>query len=134
LEEISDNEQMRLIGVRADWQMGNNWWLMGQPIPWVENRHYDKQYRASAWLESQGDRGFGLAVQKSEIDDIEDPVIRDAGIDGDAQAIAVSFRTYGERWYAALVVVWLDNIETTDQNKYVNARGTELYLQWDFGH
>jgi hypothetical protein len=47
----------------------------GQPIPWVENRHYGKQYGASAWL---------------------------------------------------------DNIETTDQNKYVNARGAELYVQWEF--
>jgi len=103
-----------------------------QPIPWVEGRNYGKAYGASAWLESQGDRGFGLAGQKSKIDNVEDPVIKSAGIDGDAQAFAVSFRTYGERWYAALVFAWLDNIETTDQNKYVNGRGAEVYAQWEF--
>ena len=69
--------------------------------------------------------------KKSTIDNVEDPVIRSAGIDGDAQAIAFSFRSYGERWYAALVVAWLDNIETTDQLKYVSGRGAELYAQWE---
>jgi len=104
----------------------------GQSIPRVEGRNYGKAYGASAWLETQGDRGLGLAGQKSEIDDPDDPVIKAAGIDGDAQALAVAFRTYGERWYAALVVAWLENIETTDQFKYVNGRGAELYAQWEF--
>jgi predicted porin len=103
----------------------------GQAIPKVEGRNYGKAYGASAWLETKGDRGIGIAGQKSTIDNVEDPVIRSAGIDGDAQAIAVSFRSYGERWYAALVVAWLDNIETTDQLKYVSGRGAELYAQWE---
>jgi outer membrane protein N len=104
----------------------------GQSIPGVEGRNYGKAYGASAWLETQGDRGIGLAGQKSEVENIEDPVIRDAGIDGDAKALALSFRTYGERWYAALVFAWMDNINTNDQFKYVNGRGAELYAQWEF--
>lgn len=104
----------------------------GQSIPHVQDRFYGKAYGASAWLESQGDHGLGLAGQISTIDNLEDPLIRGAGIDDDAKAIAVAFRSYGERWYAALVVAWLDNIETTDQNKYVNGRGAELYAQWEF--
>jgi hypothetical protein len=103
----------------------------GQPIPHVSNQNYERAYGASAWLESQGDRGIGVAYQKSELDE-EAAAARSAGIDGDAEAIAFSFRSYGERWYAALVVAWLDNIETTDQLQYFNGRGAELYVQWQF--
>lgn len=102
-----------------------------QPIPHVQGKHYDRAYGASAWLESQGDNGMGLAVQRSELNE-GDPVVRAAGIDGDAEAVAMAFRMYGERWYGALVVAWLDNIETTDQLKYFNGRGAELYMQWEF--
>jgi len=104
----------------------------GQPIPKVEGKNYGKAYGASAWLESQGDSGIGVAWQKSKIDYENDPVISAAGIDGDAQAFALAFRKYGERWYAALVVAWLDNIETTDKLKYINGGGAELYVQWEF--
>lgn len=103
----------------------------GQPIPHVSNQNYERAYGASAWLESQGDRGIGVAYQKSELDE-EAAAARSAGIDGDAEAIAFSFRSYGERWYAALVVAWLDNIKTTDQLQYFNGRGAELYVQWQF--
>ncbi len=104
----------------------------GRPIPQLQNRRYGRAYGASAWLETQGDHGIGLAYQRSEIDFENDTVVQGAGIDGDATAIATAFRTYGERWYAALVFAWLDNIETTDQLKYINGRGAELYAQWQF--
>jgi hypothetical protein len=103
-----------------------------RPIPWVEGRYYGRAYGASAWLESKNDRGIGFAGQMSQIDNEEDPLIKAAGIDGDAKALAMAFRTYGKRWYAALVLARLDNINTTDQNKYVNGRGVELYAQWQF--
>lgn len=100
-----------------------------QPIPHVSGKHYGSAYGASAWLESLGDRGIGLAYQRSKID-FEDPLIKAAGIDGDALAGAMAFRMYGEKWYAALVVAQLENVMTTDQLKYINGRGGELYIQW----
>jgi outer membrane protein N len=104
----------------------------GQPIPQVQGRNYARAFGASAWLESQGDRGLGLAFQRSEILDLEDSLIRQAGIDDDAETVAMAFRTFGKRWYAALVVARMDNIKTTDQGKYVNGSGAELYAQWEF--
>lgn len=101
----------------------------GQPIPQVSDRKYEESWGASAWLETQNDRGMGVAYHYSAIADPMDPLIREAGIDGDAQALALSFRSFGEKWYAALVLAWLDNIETTDKLKYINARGIELYAQ-----
>jgi hypothetical protein len=61
-----------------------------------------------------------------------DRVKNAAGIDGDATALALAFRNKGKRRYAALVLARLENINTTDQKKYVNGRGAELYAQWQF--
>lgn len=104
----------------------------GQPIPQVRGKTYGKAYGASAWLETESDRGLGIAYQRNKINDPEDPVIAAAGIDGDARALALAFRNYGERWYAALVLARLENIETTDEKLYVNGEGAELYAQWQF--
>jgi hypothetical protein len=104
-----------------------------EPIPRVENRNYGKAFGASAWLESQKDQGIGLAWHQADIENLEDPVIREAGISGDASAIALAFRKYGENWYGALVVARMENIQTTDQFKYFDGYGAELYLQWQFG-
>jgi predicted porin len=104
----------------------------GQPIPHVEGKKYGKAWGASAWLESQNDFGVGIAWNQAIIDDLEDPVIRGAGISGDARALAVSFRFFGDRWYSALVVSRLENIETTNALKYIDGYGAELYTQWEF--
>ncbi len=104
-----------------------------QPIPRVDNRKYGKSWGASAWLESKAGKGTGVAYHYAAIDDPEDPVIKAAGIDGNAKSLAVSFRGLGESWYTALVVAWMDNIETTDQFKYINGRGVELYAQRRLG-
>ena len=104
----------------------------GQSISNVSNRQYGRAWSASAWLESQSDYGIGLAYHKANIDDSFDPVIKQAGIDGDATAFAVSLRTVGERWYVALVLARLENSETTDTMKYFNGDGVELYSQWEF--
>ena len=49
-----------------------------------------------------------------------------------ATAIATSFRFFGDRWYSALVLSRLENIETTNTFKYINGYGAELYAQWEF--
>ena len=103
-----------------------------EPIPHVQGRNYGKAYSASTWLESQKDRGFGVAYHRAELDDPDDPLIKQAGIDGDAEVLAMAFRMYGEDWYGALVVARLENIETNDQLKYISGRGVELYVQWQF--
>ena len=49
------------------------------------------------------------------------------------RAFAVAFRKYGENWYGALVIARMENIQTTDEFKYIDGYGAELYLQWQFG-
>ena len=104
----------------------------GQPIPHVNNKHYGKALGGSAWLETQGDRGVGIAVQSVDIEDLEDPLIKEAGIDGDALAIAASLRFFGDHLYTSLVLTRLENVVTTNTFKYIDGYGAELYTQWEF--
>ena len=46
--------------------------------------------------------------------------------------MALAFKSTGDRWFASLVLSRLDNIETTDENKYFNGYGGELFGQWEF--
>lgn len=104
----------------------------GQPIPQVEGRNYGKAYGISAWLETETDYGVGLAWQRSYIDNPDDPILSLAGISGHATAFALATRTYGKRWYAALVLSRLENVATNDLFEYIDAKGAELYAQWEF--
>lgn len=103
-----------------------------EPIPQVQGRRYGQTWSASAWFETDRDVGVGVAWHSAAIDDQDDAIIRAAGIDGDAEALSVAVRTYGDKWLASLVIAWHDNIETTDQNKYIKSRGVELFAQWQF--
>jgi outer membrane protein N len=104
----------------------------GRPIPHVNDRNYGEAWGGSVWLESQNEVGIGIAVQSADIANPDDPLIKEAGISGDAVAIATSFRNYGENWYSALVLSRLENIETTNTFKYIDGYGAELYTQWQF--
>lgn len=100
-----------------------------QPIPRVDGAGYDFGAGASAWIETQSEYGITLAANFSRVPD--STLVRDAGIDGDALAIAVSARTFGARWYVSALLTRLENIETMDQNRYINADGIEIYAQWE---
>ena len=103
-----------------------------QPIPLVENTDFGDQFGTSALFETEAGWGFGVAYNLSRVDDPDAPQIVAAGLDGDDQALAVSTRWSGERWYASLVWARQDNHAANDQNLYVDGTGVELYAQWEF--
>lgn len=105
---------------------------LGQPIPELENEKYIDSFGASAWLETQSELGIGIGYNRARIRDPERPEIRAAGIDGDAKALAISTRAFGDRWYVSVLYSNLENMEVTDQGRYFNAHGFELYAQWEF--
>ena len=100
-----------------------------QPIPRVDGASYDYGVGASAWIETQTEYGIGIAYNVSRVPD--SAAVRDAGIDGDAIALALSTRMFGERWYASLLLTRLENVETTDLDRYFNGDGIEVYAQWE---
>ena len=105
----------------------------GEPIPEVEGAHYASTYSLSAWLETNLDVGVGLAWHHALIDDDANPSrLLEQGISGNASALAVAFKTFGDRWLASLVLADSKNIQTTDQLEYVDGLGVELFGQWEF--
>ena len=105
---------------------------LSQPIPNVEGESYDYGFGASAWLETETERGVGLAYNRSRIGDPGRPAIANAGIDGDAEAAAITARIFGSRWYVSALLSRLKNLEVTDKGKFVDGTGGELYAQWEF--
>jgi predicted porin len=103
-----------------------------QSIPHVSGEDYDYSVSTSAWLENDWEVGVGIAYHLAQVENPESTRVREAGIDGDARAVALAFRSYGDKWLASLVLNWQENIETTDEQRYINGRGSELFTQWQF--
>lgn len=102
----------------------------GQPIPSVDNAEYDFSYGASAFLEFQNEFGFGLAYNRAIVP--ENLVTAGAsGLNDDAEALAISTRGFGERWYVSFLLTDLRNMEITDTGRYFDGRGFEMYAQWE---
>ncbi|MEH6552324.1 MAG: porin [Pseudomonadales bacterium] len=101
-----------------------------QPIPHAAGQDYGYSLSTSTWLENDSGVGVGLAVHRSTIDNPESAALKAAGIDGDATAVALALRTYGDKWLASLVLNKQKNIETTNEQLYINATGAELFTQW----
>jgi len=113
------------------------WWLKpfnlnlqvqhGEPIPQVGGVHYGTAFGVSAILKLLNNSALGIAYNRAEVPNPDDPRLRAAGIDGDAHALLLGARRYGERWYAGATISWLENHEATDESVYFDGRGAELY-------
>jgi len=99
----------------------------GEPIPQVDGVDYGTAFGASAILQLLNDYTLGIAYNRAKVPDPDDPRVRAAGIDGDAQAFLVGTRWFGERWYLGATFSRLENLETTDESIYFDGRGAELY-------
>jgi len=102
----------------------------GEPIPLVDGEHYGTAVGLSAIHQIRPDFALGIAYNIAEINDLDNPAIRDAGLDGNAQAILVGTRQFGEKWYLGTVVSRLLNQDTTDQGTYFDGWGWEVYGQY----
>ena len=104
----------------------------GQAIPGVPDEKFEHSYGASAWLEGENELGIGIAYNRAVIPDLQRPGIVAAGIDDDASALAIATRAFGDRWYVGVLYSRLENMEATEQGRYYDAQGVELYAQWEF--
>jgi len=104
----------------------------GQPIPGVDGVDYQYAFGLSTVLDSREDYAFGVAYNRALIDvnDLDNPALQAAGIDGDAEALLIGARWFDEQSYIALTVARLLNHETTDEGTYFNGWGSELYARY----
>ena len=84
----------------------------------------------SAVLELLNDYALGIAYNRAGIEDLLDPAVRRAGLDGDAQALIIGARWFTDDWYVATSVSRLKNHETTDLLVYFDGWGWEVYAQY----
>lgn len=96
-------------------------------IPNVEDGRYGLALGMSAVFKTQEDTEIGFAYNYADVRDENAPAVVASGIGGDDHAIAVAARRISDRWYLASTVARLLNHETTDQKRYVDAWGWELY-------
>lgn len=101
----------------------------GERIPHVADASYGTAVGLSAILKTQRDYTIGIAYNYAEVRDNNAPRFRAAGIDGNAGALLLGTRWFGDNWYLGTTFSFLENIETTDQGIYFDGNGWELYSQ-----
>lgn len=102
----------------------------GQAIPRVADKYYKTTIGLSSVLQSEYGAGIGLAYNHANIDDADLPALSANGIDGDATALILGARWFGDNWYIGSIVSRLNNHETTDKNIYFDGTGWEVYGQY----
>ncbi len=102
----------------------------GNAIPFGGDADYGTSIGISSIMTTQNNFTVGVAYNYADIDLDDDPLLRDIGLTGDAQALLIGTRAFGERWYAGLVVAKMENHETTDQGIYFDGWGSEFYGQY----
>ena len=103
----------------------------GEPIPAIENVYYGTAYGISAILNANNGNTLGIAYNNANVHDKSNPIISNAGIDGNAEALILGTRWYGDKWYLGLIGSRLENHETTDKNIYFDGYGWEFYGQYN---
>lgn len=96
-------------------------------IPHVADARYGLALGLSGVFKTQRDTEVGVAYNYADVKDERAPAVVASGIDSDAHALAISARRISHRWYLASTVARLFNHETTDQKRYIDAWGWELY-------
>lgn len=102
----------------------------GQPVPRVEGVNYSNAIGLSAVFELTDDYSFGIAYNRAQIDDLENPAVLAAGIQGNAEALLFGARWFDEQWYLGITMARLKNHETTDKGTYFIGWGSELYTRY----
>jgi predicted porin len=102
----------------------------GQAIPKIPDKYYKTTIGLSSVLRSAHGVGIGVAYNHANIDESDLPSLSANGIDGDATALILGARWFGENWYIGSVVSRLNNHETTEQDIYFDGTGWEVYGQY----
>jgi outer membrane protein N len=103
-----------------------------QPIPLVSGQKYGTQFGLSAVLRTQNNYTIGLGYNQSNISNVDNPDVVAAGIRGNDQDFIIGSHWYGKNWYLGTVVSRLLNHMTTDEEKYFDTWGWEVFSSYTF--
>ncbi len=102
----------------------------GQEIPQTDGADYEYAFGLSALLETQAGGFLGIAYNRAFITNGDEAALTNYGIDGDAQALALGTRRFGDDYYLATTVSLLENHETTDEGIYFDGWGWEVFASY----
>lgn len=103
-----------------------------QPIPQVSGQKYGTQFGLSAVLRTRNNYTIGLGYNQANITNVDNPDIVAAGIKGNDQDFIIGSHWYGKNWYLGTVVSRLLNHMTTDEEKYFDTWGWEVFSSYTF--
>ena len=103
----------------------------GQAIPLADGIKYDYSFGLSGTLETEGEFNLGVAYNHAVIDSDDLPALKLRGIDGDARALVLGTRVFGDKIYLATTVSFLENQETTDEGIYFDGWGWEVFSSYN---
>jgi predicted porin len=88
----------------------------GRPIPQADGANYGTAVGLSALYTLRTDVSLGLAYNIAEVNDLDDKNVREAGLEGDAQAMLIGVRRFADKWYLG--------------SEYFDGWGWEVYSQY----
>jgi predicted porin len=116
------------------WQMKpfklNVQWQASEDIPQLEDASYDGSIGISAILESKSKKIVGIAYNQAFVNNDDRPALKQRGAGGDARALLIGTRRFGDRYYIGATLSLLDNHETTDRGNYFDGWGWETFASY----
>lgn len=104
----------------------------GEAIPQGDGAHYGYSVGVSALLETESEKVLGIAYNHAFIDDANRAALKARGIDGDARALVLGTRRFGDQYYLGTTISFLDNQETTEGGQYFSGWGWETFGSYNF--
>jgi len=106
----------------------------GEDIPHIEGANYSHSIGVSALLESKSERVLGIAYNQAFVEEEDASALKTQGVDGDAKALVLGTRRFGDRYYLGTTLARLENHETTDEGVYFDGWGWEVFGSYNFSN
>jgi predicted porin len=106
----------------------------GQTIPQAGGEDYGYTLGLSALLLTTSEKFIGIAYNQATIDKKELPALAQYGIAGDAKALILGTRRFGDKYYLGSNLARLENHETSDAGHYFNGWGWEFFSSYNFSN
>jgi predicted porin len=104
----------------------------GETIPQAGGEDYGFTFGASALLVTTSEKFLGIAYNQASVDKKNFPALAQYGIDGDAKALIIGTRRFGDKYFIGSNLARLENQETSDAGHYFDGWGWELFSSYNF--
>ncbi len=105
-----------------------------EDIPHVDGATYSHSFGFSALLESNSEKVIGIAYNQAFVEEEDASALKAQGIDGDAKALVLGTRRFGDQYYLGTTLARLENHETTNEGVYFDGWGWEVFGSYNISN